>query len=134
MSKNSTNRQAPKRTPLIWAVAAAGLLLVGLTIGYFLYLALTRDNGPAEIAIETGEVVPTMGGYLLPLEVRNHGRQVAAGLLVEGTLLDGETEVEMSSVTLDYVPIGSVRHARLLFREDPRQYEVEVQARGYALP
>ena len=28
----------------------------------------------------------------------------------------------------------SARRGRLLFRADPRQYEVEVQARGYALP
>ena len=135
MSQKSDNKkQTHTRTGLMWAVAGAGGLLVALTVGFFLYQALTRDDGPAELVIATGEVVATAGGFLLPVEVSNHGREVAAGLLVEGTLLAGETAVESSSLTFDYVPVGSARRGRLLFRADPRQYELEVQARGYALP
>ena len=84
--------------------------------------------------IETGEIVNNAGGYLVPIEVTNLGGEVAAGLLVEGVLLDGDTVVETSSATFDYVPVGSLRHGGLIFREDPRAYELEVQARGYALP
>lgn len=117
-----------------WLVAAVGLLLVAGTVGFFLYQAFTGDGSPAEIVIETDEVVRNTGGYLVPIRVINHGDEVAAGLLVEGALMDGETEVETSSVTFDYVPVGSVRRGGLIFREDPRGYELEVQARGYALP
>lgn len=134
MSKSSNAKGVRNFTGWMWAVAGAGFLLVALTVGFFVYQALSRNDAPAEIVIETGEIVGTAGGFLLPIEVINHGREVAAGLLIEGALLDGETEVETSSVTFDYVPVGSTRRGRLLFREDPRQYEVEVQARGYALP
>jgi uncharacterized protein (TIGR02588 family) len=117
-----------------WVVAGFGLLLVAGTVAFFLYQAFTGGDAPAEIVIETGEVVSNAGGYLVPIEVTNHGDEVAAGLVVEGTLMDGETPVETSTMTFDYVPVGSIRNGDLIFREDPREYELEVQARGYALP
>jgi uncharacterized protein (TIGR02588 family) len=138
MSDSQSGKRKEKQAPDIpgwsWAVAAVGLLLLAGTVAYFLYLAFTSEDAPAEIVIETGEVVENAGGYLVPIQVTNHGRQVAAALTVEGALMDGETMVETSSMVLDYVPIGSTRGGSLLFSRDPRQYDLEVQARGYALP
>ncbi len=134
MSKENGKKQAKNFTGWMWVVAGAGFLLVAATVGFFLYQAFTDNDAPAEIVIETGEIVNNAGGYLVPIEVTNLGGEVAAGLLVEGVLLDGDTVVETSSATFDYVPVGSLRHGGLIFREDPRAYELEVQARGYALP
>jgi len=134
MSTDNGKKQVKNFTGWMWIVAAAGFLLVAATVGFFLYQAFTDSGAPAEIVIETGEIVNNAGGYLVPIEVTNHGEEVAAGLLVEGVLLDGDTVVETSSVTFDYVPVGSLRHGGLIFREDPRAYELEVQARGYSLP
>jgi uncharacterized protein (TIGR02588 family) len=137
MSNKTDEKSLSNFTGWMWAVAVAGFLLVAATAGFFLYQAyqaVTGDSAPAEIVIETGEVERTAGGYLVPIEVTNPGEEVASGLLIEGTLLEGDTAVETSSVTFDYVPVGSGRRGSLIFREDPRQYELEVQARGYALP
>jgi uncharacterized protein (TIGR02588 family) len=134
MSETTGVKEARHLTGWMWAVAVVGFVLVAGTIGFFIYQAATANGAPADIVIETGPIEMTDGGYLVPLEVSNHGEEVAAGLLVEGALLDGETEVEMSSFTFDYLAVGSTRHGRLIFAEDPREYELEVQARGYALP
>jgi uncharacterized protein (TIGR02588 family) len=134
MSNKTDEKHVSNFTGWMWAVAVSGFLLVAGTAGFFLYQAFTGDSAPAEIVIETGEVESTAGGYLVPIEVTNPGEEVASGLLVEGTLLEGDTAVETSSITFDYVPVGSGRRGSLIFREDPRQYELEVQARGYALP
>lgn len=131
---NNDEKQAKNFTGWTWAVAVAGFLIVIGTVSFFLYQAFTGSGAPAEIVIETGEIVSNSGGYLVPIEVTNHGEEVAAGLVVEGVLLDGDTAIETSSVTFDYVPVGSMRRGGLIFRKDPHSYELEVQARGYALP
>ena len=89
-------------------MAVAGFLIVIGTVSFFLYQAFTGSGAPAEIVIETGEIVSNSGGYLVPIEVTNHGEEVAAGLGVGGILLDGETAGQTSSGTFDYVPAGSL--------------------------
>jgi uncharacterized protein (TIGR02588 family) len=134
MSKKDGDKQASNVPGWSWVVAAIGLALVLGAAGFFVYQAFAGDDTPAEIVIETGTVVENAGGYLVPIQVVNHGEEVASGLLVEGALMDGETTIETSSVTFDYVPVGSRRDGGLIFGEDPREYDLKVQARGYALP
>lgn len=117
-----------------WIVAAAGLVLVAGSAGFMLYRAFAGDASPPALVIEANAVVPSGGGYLVPIRVTNRGGSVAAALTVEGVLKDGLATVEASAITMGYVPVGSRRKAGLIFSRDPRKFELQVRAKGYEQP
>ena len=117
-----------------WALAAFGLALVTGSAGFMLYQAFGGESSPPQLVIETGDVVVSGTGYLVPFRVTNRGGSVAAQLGVEGRLIEGQETVEESTVTIDYVPARSDRRGGLFFTKDPRQYALEIRATGYRDP
>ena len=117
-----------------WVLASLGLALVAGSAGFLLYEAFAGDTSPPDLVIEAGDAVPGDGGYLVPIRVINRGGLAAAGVEVEGVLQSGNVTEETSSTTIDYVPAGSEREAGLLFRKDPREFKIEVQAKGFLYP
>ncbi len=115
-------------------MAIFGLLLVLAMLGVLTYEALGAGESPPDIANRVVAVRPVTGGYLVQVEVRNRGDETTAGLTVEGTLKQGERDVETSEATLDYVPGRSTREAGLFFTEDPQLYQFELRALGYQKP
>lgn len=118
-----------------WLAAAVGMVLVLASTGFLLYEALAGDSSPPEFVIEeTDPVVPSGTGHLVRFRVVNRGGSPAAGLMVEGTLEEGATTVETSSLTIDYVPSHSARQGGLFFSEDPRKFDLKIRALGYMQP
>ena len=117
-----------------WIFAAVGLALVVGTAGFMLYRALAGDSSPPELVLETEAVSSSGHGYLVQIRVTNRGGSVAAGLMVEGTLREGNATVETSTITISYVPSGSQRKAGLFFSRDPRKFSLQVRAKGYEQP
>jgi len=117
-----------------WIVAALGLVLVVGSSGFLLYQAFAGDTSPPELVIETDAIMPSGRSYLALIRVTNRGGSAAAGLIIEGVLKDGPATVEASAISLDYVPSGSQRRAGLIFSRDPRRFDLQIQAKGYAEP
>jgi uncharacterized protein (TIGR02588 family) len=116
-------------------VAITGALFVLLAIGYMAWGGLRRPSDPIpRVSIQVDTVQQVDALWLVRFTVANRGTQTASGLTVEGRLRDGDSTVESSSVTLDYVPSHSVRRGGLFFRRDPRPLRVEIVPRGYELP
>jgi uncharacterized protein (TIGR02588 family) len=129
------DQQSQERPPrLEWTVAAFGLLIVLATLGVLTYQALGAGESPADIVNRVVAVRPVTGGHLVQVEVRNNGGETTAGLIVKGTLKQGERDVETSEVTLNYVPGRSTREAGLFFTENPQRYRLELRALGYQEP
>lgn len=126
----------PRRIPLLeWVSAGIG---VAITLAMFGLLTLEGIRERADIpplmeAKATG-VYASGGAYIVEVLVRNSARKTGAGVQLEGTLKDGEKEVETSSATLSYVPGESQRRAGIVFRRDPRKYGLEVNVKGYERP
>jgi uncharacterized protein (TIGR02588 family) len=123
-------------TPALeWIAAGLGLLLTLAmlgTIGWEM-IAGGGDRPPAiEARIE--RIVPTGGGYVVEIALRNESPATAAAVQVQGELTKPDGEVATSGATLDYVPGESTRHAGLFFKEDPRLGRLEVRTLGYAQP
>ena len=129
---------APERrsgtSPLEWALAAIGALLVGATIAYLLYDALSGSSSPPAIEVTVLDVRPTAGGYFVQFEAENVGETTAAGLEVEGTVRAASGPPETSTVTLDYVPAGAKRRGGLFFTRAPSQDALALRALGYSRP
>lgn len=117
-----------------WVFAAIGLVLTIGSAGFMLYQAFAGDTSPPELVIETDAVVPNGRGYLVPIQVTNHGGSVASGLVVEATLKKGSETVETSTITMGYVPAGSQRRAGFFFSRDPRKFDLQILAKGYVQP
>lgn len=130
-NQDQVHEQPPRSE---WLVATFGLLVVLVALGVLIYQAVSGGESPPDITIRVVAVQSVGKEYLVQLEVTNQGGATAAGLTVEGTLKQGEREIETSEATLDYVPGRSKREAGLFFSEDPRQSQLELRAFGYQEP
>ena len=118
----------------VWAIGLLGLVFILGSVGFALYEAIAGDSSPPDVTVELESATPTQNGYLVEFRVLNEGGSTAAGLTVEGELLNGTEIVETSDTTLEYLPSHSERQGGLFFTEDPRQYELQLRAKGYEVP
>lgn len=136
--ENHAPEQRRKRTAgtstLEWIIASISFLVVAATIVFLLDEATDGQDSFPLIEIRTESVTPYEWGYIVELAVHNSGGATAAQLLVEGTLLDGDSAIQTSTVTLDYLPARSLRRAALIFTHDPNRYELRLRPSGFAYP
>lgn len=121
-------------SPWEWLIASISALLVAATIGYLIYDALGQGTTPPLIEIRADSIIAAEGSYIVELQLRNTGRTTAARLTIEGTLLHGDTAVQTSTTTLDYLPARSERRAALIFSHDPGRYRLHLRPTGYTHP
>lgn len=116
------------------AAACVGALLALGTIGIIVWDGITHADRPALITLRAEAVHAHESGYVVEIVALNSGDETAAGLLVEGSLRQGSEIIETSEMTLDYVARWSQRRGALYFSEDPRSYQLDLRAKGYAEP
>jgi uncharacterized protein (TIGR02588 family) len=135
MTNESDAGEARRPIPVAeWIVAAIGAVLVAGTIGYLVWLAMSRDETPPDVRVVEDGVVALQNGWLVKFRAANAGAQAAAELLVEGELIGPDGAIETSEATVDYLPPRSEREGGLFFSHDPRQHEVRLRAKGYVNP
>jgi uncharacterized protein (TIGR02588 family) len=135
MPNNGKDQEKLDDAPLwMWAIGMLGLMLVLGSIGFALYEAAVGDSSPPNVRVQVEGIVPAQNGFLVEIRVVNDGGTTAAGLTVEGELRDGTRVVETSDTTVEYVPSRSERAGGLFFTMDPRQYELQLRAKGYETP
>jgi uncharacterized protein (TIGR02588 family) len=124
-----------KDAPLwMWGIAVLGLALVLGSIVFMLYEAAAGDSSPPDVTVRLDSIRPTQNGFLIEFRAVNEGGTTAEGLTVEGELRSGPESVETSNTTIEYVPSHSERAGGLFFKSDPRQYELQLRAKGYEKP
>ena len=120
--------------PWMWAIGLLGLVLIIGSIGFALYEAVVGDSSPPDVTVQVEGIVPVQNGFLVEVLVVNEGGTTAAGLTVEGELRDGVEILETSETTVEYVPSHSERAGGLFFTLDPREYDLQLRAKGYETP
>lgn len=133
-SNNSEKRQSEKISVLEWFVAVAGLILVVGTIGFMMYKAFTSKNTPPNFTTKIEQINAVDSGYIVIFELINTGEQTAANVNVEGELKNGGESVEKSEVTFEFAPSKSETKGGLFFKNDPKQFQLEIRAEGYTKP
>jgi uncharacterized protein (TIGR02588 family) len=124
-----------KDAPLwMWGIALLGLALVLGSIVFTLYEAAAGDSSPPDVTMHVDAILSTRNGFLVKFRAVNEGGSTAEGLTVEGELKSGAGSVETSTTTIEYVPSHSEREGGLFFTLDPRQYELQLRAKGYETP
>ncbi|UZK66383.1 hypothetical protein [Sphingomonas sp. M1-B02] len=124
------------QTPLLeWIAAGIGLLLLLALFAIIGREALFEGSkAPPAIEVSTGGITRTATGYLVAFEAINRANGTAASLQVEGTLRQGDTTIETSSTTLDYVPGHGSTRGGLYFTRDPRAHVLELRPLGFQQP
>jgi uncharacterized protein (TIGR02588 family) len=118
----------------MWGIAVLGLLLVAASIGFMLYEAVAGDSSHPDVTIQVDATVPTSNGYLVKFRAVNAGGSTVEGLTIEGVLRNGSDVLETSHTVLEWVPAHSEREGGLFFGSDPRQYQLQLRAKGYENP
>lgn len=118
----------------MWGIGLLGLVLVLGSIGFALYEAVAGDSSPPDVTVQVQEILPAQNGFLVEFRVVNEGGTTAAGLTIEAALWNGTEIVEASDTTVEYVPSHSEREGGVFFTQDPRQYELQLRAKGYETP
>lgn len=134
MAGTGKSSATPLASPWEWAFAVISAIVVLGAIGALLYEAFAEPATPPRIEIMVDTILDTGTGYTVQFRAHNRGNTTAAGLVVEGELTSDTGSVETSSVTIPYVPPRAMREAGLIFAHDPRQFTLELQAKGYDLP
>lgn len=134
-NKSKQDQEKLDEAPLwMWGIGLLGLILVLGSIGFALYEAIAGDSSPPDVKVQVEGVIEAQNGFLVEFRVLNEGGRTAAGLTVEGELRDGTDIVETSETTLEYVPSHSERTGGLFFSQDPREYDLQLRAKGYETP
>ena len=118
----------------MWGIALVGLVLVTASIGFMLYEAIAGDSSHANVSVYVDSTLPTTNGYLVKFRAVNAGGSTVEGLTIEGTLRDGSAVMEISDTVLEWLPAHSEREGGLFFTSDPRQYQLQLRAKGYENP
>jgi len=127
--------KTPREPLLEWIASAIGLILTLAILVVIGREALSGENETAAaIEVRTISVAQMKSGFVVEIVARNPSGATAAAVEIEGVLKSGETEVETSGLTLDYVPGHAERKGGLFFSKDPRSYQLEVRALGYQRP
>ncbi len=117
-----------------WVVAGIGLLLLVATLGYLTYHAVSSPATEPRPVVEVLGVEQQQQHFLVRIRVQNQGRTTAQALRIVGELKRQGQVVETSDLEFPYLPAQSSREAGLLFRQDPRTLQLELQPRSYQKP
>ena len=126
----------PPREPLLeWIASGIGLVLTLGLLGLIGREAITGEpEEPPAIEVHARNVRPLPSGFLVEVVAVNRSGGTGAAVTIEGELRSGETSVETSDFTFEYVPGHAERRGGLFFKADPRKHQLEVRAMGYQQP
>ena len=132
--KDSSEKKNQKIPFLEWLMAGIGLILVVGALGFIIYEAANNGHKPPILKISYSVAEKNEAGYLIKFEVENSGDETAADVVIEGKLIKGAEEIEMSSATFDYAPSNSKRNGGLYFKNNPQEFDFEISPKGYQKP
>lgn len=134
MAHNTEQKKINDAPWWMWGIAIVGLALVTASIAFMLYEAVAGDSSPPDITVHVDATLQIRNGYLVRFRAVNEGGATAEGVTVEGVLRNGTVVIETGNTVLEYVPAHSEREGGLFFTSDPRQYQLQVRAKGYENP
>ena len=118
----------------MWGIALLGLAMVAGSIAFMIYEAAAGDASSADITVHVDATLQIRNGYLVKFRVVNEGGTTVEGLTVEGVLRNGTNIQETSDTVIEWVPAHSEREGGLFFSSDPRQFQMQIRAKGYENP
>lgn len=118
-----------------WVTLTLSALLVLGVAAYLVYEAL-RETAPfasVEVQVRTERAQQKGGRYIVPVEVRNGGRQTLKDLKLEVTYRWADGAAERGDVLIDYLGERSSHTVYLYFDRAPEDLQVTATPFAYQL-
>jgi uncharacterized protein (TIGR02588 family) len=110
------------------------LLFLATTLGFLAFEAITRGESPPDITLESAKPIAVGNSYVVPVRAINRGGTTAARLKILAQLFDGARPIEEVEIEFDHLAAGAEDTGGVIFRNDPRKFELKLVARGYVSP
>lgn len=120
--------------PLERLIGAVGGVLVLALLAFLGFQAIAAPDDGVNLTAAVTRIEPAGEQFATHVRVENDGHETAAAVTVAGEVQVGAKTAEEATATISYLPAQSVRHAVLVFTQDPRDAKLSVRAAGYALP
>lgn len=117
-----------------WLTGAICAVLVAGMISWIGYEAVAGQKGQPELSTRIVHQDKVGDGQRAVFLIENTGTRTAATVVVQGEIRDGETVLETSEVTFDYVPAHSSVSGALLFQSTPEAGQLRIRPTGYSDP
>jgi uncharacterized protein (TIGR02588 family) len=108
-----------KKNLLEWSVFGISLLMVFSLLGYLLYQMITHTPSPPNLVITHQVESHQHMQFTVHLFVFNNGGQTAENVQVEVMLYKTGQEKERATMSVGYVPKGSMVEGWVAFQTDP---------------
>ena len=119
--KNHERHPEDEKNLLEWIVFAGSLLMVLGILGYLVYQVAVYEEGSPDLAITYVHDPAPHAPHRYFLRIKNEGQETAEEVQVEMVLeRDGE-ELEVSALTLPYLPKQSAREGWAVFSKSPSE-------------
>jgi uncharacterized protein (TIGR02588 family) len=119
---------------LEWIVFAVSAAIFATIVGVLLFDAMEGGARAPQIEVETGAPQQERGMWSVPLVIRNLGDETAEQVRVEVAVVNEGRDLEVTEVTVAFVPRNSYREAWALFRADPRGRDIVPRAISFKRP
>ena len=118
-----------------WVTLSLSTLLVVGLAAFLAYEALRRDPPlvPVHVRVLTNEAQATAGRYVVPVEVRNSGRQTLKDLKVRVSYRAPDGTPQTSDFLIGYLVEGAPETVFLYFERHPSELQVKAEPFSYQL-
>ncbi|MDC0721433.1 hypothetical protein [Nannocystis bainbridge] len=123
---------------LEWSVFGVGLALVLGIVGYLIFHAVYHEDLPPRLGLTLGQswrsddVEPPH--FVVPVTITNHGDRTVADVLIEVTLVQGDTVLERNELRLPEVPRRGSREGAATLLHEPAPNQLRARVLGYGEP
>ena len=117
-----------------WITGLASLVLVLGTLGFLAVHAVQQRDPLPDLRLHVDTVARSASQPAVTVVVRNVSQQAAAGVTIQGSVVEGRGKEVRAEAHLDYVPGLSERRAILVFPGPVRSDELDLRVLGYTIP
>jgi uncharacterized protein (TIGR02588 family) len=135
-SKKKSSEPAQKaQTPFLeWLLGGVGVVLLLSCVAFLVYEAINGNEQPGAITASVKEIVSAGDAYVVTFELHNAGSQTLSNVQLTARLTNGEREVERVQTVIDYLPGRSQQEGGFYFKQNPKNFRVEITPEGYQKP
>jgi uncharacterized protein (TIGR02588 family) len=129
--------EPPKPATTLEIVATAFSAMLILALLAVLVADAVRPNAEPSFTTSAGVLRERGESYRVPITVRNLGDDAARSVVVHAELVEADTTVDETDVTVDWLPGKSSRDIVALFLRGSttsRPNSVRTEVRGFAVP
>jgi uncharacterized protein (TIGR02588 family) len=117
-----------------WVTGLISAILVISLIGFVGNAAVMYHDTAPDLSSTVLRTEARSEGYQVLFEISKKSSEAAAGVVVRGEIVQGDTTLESTEIKLDYVPGRSRAKGGFIFRINPDEKDLRLRAAAFSEP